>query len=252
MKITTTAPLSIAILLSMASAASAQPRPAAGAPAATRPAPAAQAPAETPRPPATAGSSTAPSSTTPSPAAPSATAPSSTTPPAPATSVPSANTAPDYRLVPGDKLRIEVYRDAQLSQSLQVRPDGKITLPLIGDVPAEGRTSTELRDALVTSLKEYNTNPVVTVIVVETVPPVFYVMGEVNSPGTFPIKGQVSAVQALAMAGGFKDFAKTKNIKILRKGKGGAQENLRFNYKDAAEGKAPELYMQPGDTIIVP
>ena len=164
----------------------------------------------------------------------------------------SANTAPDYRLVPGDKLRIEVYRDAQLSQSLQVRPDGKITLPLIGDVPAEGRTSTELRDALVTSLKEYNTNPVVTVIVVETVPPVFYVMGEVNSPGTFPMKGQVSAVQALAMAGGFKDFAKTKNIRILRKGKSGAQETVRFNYKDAAEGKTQELYMQPGDTIIVP
>src|SRR5688500_7658958 len=73
----------------------------------------------------------------------------------------SATTLPnaDYRLVPGDKLRIEVYKDQQLSQSLQVRPDGKITLPLVGDVSAEGRTSTELRDALVTSLKEYNTNP---------------------------------------------------------------------------------------------
>jgi polysaccharide export outer membrane protein len=154
--------------------------------------------------------------------------------------------------VPGDKLRIEVYRDAQLSQSLQVRPDGKITMPLIGDVPAEGRTSAELRDALVASLKEFNTNPVVTVIVVETVPPVFYVMGEVNTPGTFPIKGQVSAVQALAMAGGFKDFAKTKSIKILRKGSAGLQQNLKFNYKDAAEGKGTPVYMQPGDTIIVP
>lgn len=163
-----------------------------------------------------------------------------------------AGTPLDYRLVPGDKLRIEVYRDAQLSQSLQVRPDGKITLPLIGDVPAEGRTSTELRDALVTSLKEYNTNPVVTVIVVETVPPMFYVMGEVNTPGTFPIKGQVSAVQALAMAGGFKDFAKTKNIRILRKGPGGPEQNVTFNYKDATEAKGPTLYVQPGDTIIVP
>jgi polysaccharide export outer membrane protein len=163
-----------------------------------------------------------------------------------------ANISPDYRLVPGDKLRIEVYRDAQLSQSLQVRPDGKITLPLIGDVPAEGRTSNELRDALVTSLKEYNTNPVVTVIVVETTPPVFYVMGEVNTPGTFPIKGQVSAVQALAMAGGFKDFAKTKRIKILRKAANGAQQNVGFNYKDAVEGKGPAVYVQPGDTIIVP
>ncbi len=215
MKMTSTASLSIAILLSMTLPGFAQ----------------------------TAAPSTVP---------PSAAAPSAATPSAATTPVRSANTAPDYRLVPGDKLRIEVYRDAQLSQSLQVRPDGKITLPLIGDVPAEGRTSTELRDALVTSLKEYNTNPVVTVIVVETVPAVFFVMGEVNSPGTFPIKGQVSAVQALAMAGGFKDFAKTKSIKILRKGKAGVQENVRFNYKDAAEGKGAPLYMQPGDTIIVP
>ena len=87
----------------------------------------------------------------------------------------------DYKLVPGDKLRIEVYKDAQLSQSLQVRPDGKITLPLVGDIPAAGRTSSELRDVITTSLKEYNTNPVVTVIVVETVPPTIYVMGEVNN-----------------------------------------------------------------------
>ena len=87
--------------------------------------------------------------------------------------------------------------------------------------PAEGRTATELRDTLVTSLKEYNTNPVVTVIVVETVPPVFYVMGEVNNPGTLPLKGQITVVQALAMAGGFKDFAKTKDIVIQRKGPAG-------------------------------
>ncbi len=173
-------------------------------------------------------------------------------PPAAEPALPKSAAAADYRLVPGDKLRIEVYRDTQLSQSLQVRPDGKITLPLAGDIAAEGRTSTELRDAIVTALKEYNTNPVVTVIVVETVPPVFYVMGEVNSPGTFPIKGQVSAVQALAMAGGFKDFAKTKNIRILRKGGAGGQQTIAFNYKDAADGKGSPVQVQPGDTIIVP
>jgi polysaccharide export outer membrane protein len=243
MKTTITAPLSILILLSMAGFAAAQgpapsapstgARPATGSPAGNRPAPVAQPPAAT----APAGS-TAPVS--------------EPAPPAPRPDVRTANTAPDYRLVPGDKLRIEVYRDNQLSQSLQVRPDGKITLPLVGDVPAEGRTSAELRDALVTSLKDYNTNPVVTVIVVETVPPVFYVMGEVNNPGTFQIKGQISAVQALAMAGGFKDFAKTKSIKILRKAARGAQENIAFNYKEATEGRGPAVFMQPGDTIIVP
>jgi polysaccharide export outer membrane protein len=214
MKTSMTAPLSILILLGTISAAPAQTSAA--------------------RPPVT--------------SSPSAAMPSAATPSAATTS---AATTADYRLVAGDKLRIEVYKDAQLSQSLQVRPDGKITLPLIGDVAAEGRTSTELRDALVASLKEYNNNPVVTVIVVETVPPVFYVMGEVNSPGTLPLKGPVTVVQGLAMAGGFKDFARKKDINILRKGPAGG-ETLKFNYNDAVKGKGQPIYLQPGDTIIVP
>ena len=162
-----------------------------------------------------------------------------------------ADTSADYRLVPGDKLRIEVYKDAQLSQSLQVRPDGKITLPLVGDVPASGRTSNELRDTIAAALKEYITTPVVTVIVVETVPPVYYVVGEVNSPGSKPLSGQVSVLQALADAGGFKDFAKTKDIRIQRKNSSG-MTTLRFNYKDAINGELKPIYLQPGDTIIVP
>src|SRR5262245_37155786 len=174
--------------------------------------------------------------------------------PAPATSAPRpapAATNPDYKIVAGDKLNIQVYKDQNLSQALQVRPDGKITLPLVGDVRAEGRTATELRDSLIESLKEYNTNPVVTVIVTETVPPVFYVMGEVNAPGTLPLKGQISMVQALAMAGGFKDFAKKKDIIIQRNGATGVQ-TLPFNYNDAVKGKGSMVFVQPGDTIIVP
>lgn len=161
-----------------------------------------------------------------------------------------ANT--DYRLVAGDKLRIEVYKDDKLSQSLQVRPDGKITLPLVGDIAAAGRTSSELRDTIATALKEYNTNPVVTVIVVETVPPLIYVMGEVNSAGPQPLKGEMTVLQALAAAGGFKDFANTKNIRVLRKGPTGIQTTLSFNYKDAIRGATSPIVLQPGDTIIVP
>jgi polysaccharide biosynthesis/export protein len=172
------------------------------------------------------------------------------TPAGPTTTPKETTTRADYRIVPGDKLRIEVYKDAQLSQALQVRPDGKITLPFIGDVMAEGRTASELRDALASSLKEYNSSPV-TVIVVETVPPMFYVMGEVKSPGTLPLKGQISAVQALAMAGGFTDFAKKKDIVIQRMGPAGIT-SVKFNYNDAVKGKTPMLYLQPGDTIIVP
>lgn len=162
-----------------------------------------------------------------------------------------AEASADYRLVQGDKLRVEVYKDAQLSQSLQIRPDGKITLPLLGDLPAAGRTSNELRDAIAASLKEYIANPIVTVIVVETVPPVIYVVGEVNSPGPQPLTGQISVLQALAGAGGFKDFAKTKDIRIQRKSSTGLTV-LHFNYRDAIKGQGKTIYLQPGDTIIVP
>lgn len=163
------------------------------------------------------------------------------------------STAGDYRLAAGDKLRIEVYKDAQLSQSLQVRPDGKITLPLAGDVVAAGRTSVELRDAIGTALKDYITNPVVTVIVVEAAAQVVYVTGEVTKPGALPLmNGQMSVLQALAMAGGLTDFANKKDIRILRKGASGMQ-TLKFNYKDALRGdntRAP-LQLQAGDTVIV-
>src|SRR6187200_2938006 len=159
---------------------------------------------------------------------------------APGTNQPSA-TAPtepsipaDYRLAMGDKLRVEVYKDSQLSQSLQVRPDGKITLPLIGDVPAAGLTSIELRDQIAAALKEYVTNPVVTVIVVETVPPVVYVMGEVTNPGSIPLNGPMSVLQALAMAGGFREFANTKDIRVLRRSTRGVQ-TIAFNYKTAVK-----------------
>ena len=155
--------------------------------------------------------------------------------------------AADYRLVPGDKLRIEVYRDEQLSQSVQVRPDGKITLPLANDIPAAGRTPTELRDAIAGALKAYISNPTVTVIVVETVPPVIYVMGEVNNSGPQPLQGRLDILQALSTAGGFKDFANTKKIMIRR-----GSDILRFNYNDAVKGRTPPLLLQPGDTVIVP
>ena len=153
----------------------------------------------------------------------------------------------DYKLVPGDKLRVEVYKDTQLSQSVQVRPDGKITLPLANDVVAAGRTPTELRDAIVAALKAYMANPTVTVMVVETVPPTIYVMGEVNASGPQPLVGRVDVLQALATAKGLTDFASKKNIMIRR-----GSQLLKFNYNDAVRGRGEPVYLQPGDTIIVP
>jgi polysaccharide export outer membrane protein len=175
-----------------------------------------------------------------------------TTGTAPAAANAAANNA-DYRLMSGDKLRIEIYKDAQLSQSLQIRPDGKITLPLVGDVPAAGRTSIELREAIATSLKEYITNPVVTVIVTETTPQVVYVTGEVNKPGSYTLaNGRMSILQALAVAGGLTDWANKKDIRVLRKN-GAGMQTLKFNYKDALddENRREPLQLQAGDTVIV-
>jgi polysaccharide export outer membrane protein len=159
----------------------------------------------------------------------------------------------EYRLGPGDKLRIEVYKDPQLSQSVQVRPDGKITLPLIGDIEANGHTPIEMRDTITTSLKEYVTNPTVTVIVVEALASKVYVMGEVTHPGTMELHGPTTILQALAMAGGFKEFANTKDVKVLRpNGDRGGVETIKFNYKNVINGDARPFYLRSGDTVVVP
>jgi polysaccharide biosynthesis/export protein len=175
------------------------------------------------------------------------------TAPAPAAKPAAPRESPnlDYRLGAGDKLRIEVYKDPQLSQSLQIRPDGKITMPLIGDIAAVGMTPLELRDRITTQLKDYVTNPVVTVIVQEAVASNVYVMGEVNKPGPLPLSGPMTVLQALAMAGGFKDFANTKDIRVLRRSMTGV-ETIRFNYRDAMKGVGAPVYLRSGDTIIVP
>jgi polysaccharide export outer membrane protein len=165
---------------------------------------------------------------------------------APAPSVPD-----EYRMSAGDKLRIEVYKDPQLSQSVQVRPDGKITLPLIGDIVATGRTPIELRDTIGAALKEYVTNPTVTVIVVEATTATAYVMGEVNHPGAVNLSAPLTVLQALAIAGGLKDFANAKNIRILRKDPAGMQM-ITFNYKDALKSAQAPVYLRAGDTVVVP
>jgi polysaccharide export outer membrane protein len=157
----------------------------------------------------------------------------------------------EYRLGPGDKLRVEVYRETQLSQSLQVRPDGKITLPLIGDFMASGKTPIELRDSLAASLKEYVTNPVVTVIVVEATAAQVYVIGEVANPGTLVMQGPMTVLQALAQVGGLREFADRDDIRILRK-TGAQVKTVEFNYKKAVKGEADPFFLQPGDTVVVP
>jgi polysaccharide export outer membrane protein len=158
----------------------------------------------------------------------------------------------DYRLGPGDKLRVEVYGEPQLSQALQVRPDGKITLTLIGDVLAAGRTSLELRDALTTSLKSYVNSPAVTVIVQDALANQIDVVGEVASPGQQVLLGPVTILQAVARAGGLKEFAKAGSIYILRPDATGVPKRYDAQYKDALKGNVAPVVLLPGDTVVVP
>jgi polysaccharide export outer membrane protein len=146
---------------------------------------------------------------------------------------------------------VEVYKDLQLSQSLQVRPDGKITLPLVGDFAAAGKTPIQLRDELTKSLREYVTNPVVTVIVVEAVAAQVYVIGEVTNPQTLVMQGPMTVLQALAQVGGLREFADRDDIRILRKTPTGVQ-TIEFNYKRAVKGESEPVFLQPGDTVVVP
>jgi polysaccharide biosynthesis/export protein len=156
----------------------------------------------------------------------------------------------EYRLGAGDKLRIEVYKDAQLSQSVQIRPDGKITLPLVGDIEATNRTPIELRDQITKALREFMTNPVVTVIVQDAVSAQVYITGEVSKSGPVQIHGPLNILQAIAMAGGLNEFANKKDVRILRQGPTGL-ETIRFNYQDALNGDIRPLYLKAGDTIVV-
>jgi polysaccharide export outer membrane protein len=164
-----------------------------------------------------------------------------------------AATQPEYRIGSGDKLQINVYKENDLTQALQVRPDGRITMPLVGDFAAAGQTPMQLQRKLAESLREYVTNPVVTVMVVEVADRVVYVMGEVNTPGAVPLKGSMTVLQALAVAGGFKDFANKGGIKVLRKTPGTDRvETIPFSYKDATRSDTPVFYLIEGDTVVVP
>jgi polysaccharide export outer membrane protein len=171
----------------------------------------------------------------------------------PSTARAEANVTDPYKVGPGDKLRITIYKDPQDSlESVQVRPDGKITMPLIGDIEATGRTPQELGKAVSGALNTYINNPVVTVIVLEATASTASVLGEVYKPGMVPLQGDVTVLQALAVAGGLKDFANEKNIRILRKGVTGTQ-TIKFNYKDAIKGERnSNPYLKPGDIVVVP
>ena len=160
---------------------------------------------------------------------------------------------PDYKIGPQDVLRIDVWKEPDISRTIPVRPDGKISVPLLNDVQASGLTAMELAASLRESLSKYLTNPQVTVTVTEINSRRVYITGEVNHPGAFPLLPDMTALQALSSAGGFTQFAKPKSIYVLRM-ENGKQVKHPFNYREVVKGNHPEqnILLQPGDVIVVP
>ncbi|HKW64969.1 MAG TPA: polysaccharide biosynthesis/export family protein [Candidatus Acidoferrum sp.] len=174
---------------------------------------------------------------------------------APTTSVPTPAGAedPSYRIGAQDVLRVDVWREDQLTRTVPVRPDGKITLPLLNDVQAAGLTPMELAGAIREELKKFITNPQVTVSVTEINSRRIYVNGEVNKSGAYQMLPHMTVLQALSGSGGFTAFARIKNIYVLRN-ENGRSSRIPFNYKEAIKGKNPEqnIELQPGDVVVVP
>jgi polysaccharide export outer membrane protein len=161
----------------------------------------------------------------------------------------------DYVIGPADVLRIQVWKQNELSVEVPVRPDGKISVPLVNDVQAAGLTANELRDVISKALTDYVTAPDVTVIVREVRSKNVQVVGEVTRSGAVvPLSSDMRALDAIAVAGGFSPYADKSDIHILRRSADGTIVQYRFNYKSYLRGKQPEgnMRLQPGDTIVVP
>src|SRR5271170_4096846 len=164
-----------------------------------------------------------------------------------------ATTDPNYVIGPQDVLDVSVWKEPQVSRVVPVRPDGKISLPLLNDVQAAGLTPAQLGVQITESLKKYVTSPQVTVIVTIINSQRFYILGEAAKPGAYPMVPGMAVMQALSSAGGFTAFAKMKSIYVLRE-ENGKKVKYPFNYKQAIAGKNTEqdIVLQAGDTIVVP
>jgi len=170
--------------------------------------------------------------------------------------VPSGHQPSDgtYIIGPDDLLAINVWKEPEISRSVPVRSDGHISLPLVGEVQAAGQTPRQLQEAISKKLQSYISEPDVAVMVQEVRSHRFNVLGQVNHPGEFLLANTTTVLDAIAVAGGFKDFAKQKSIYVLRQNPDGTQSRLPFNYRDVVKGKniQQNIKLQPRDTVIVP
>jgi polysaccharide biosynthesis/export protein len=166
--------------------------------------------------------------------------------------VQASNVAPDYVIGADDTLHISVWKEPDLTETLPVRPDGKISMPLLNDITAAGLTPLQLRDTITDRLKKYVSDPRVTVVVTGMNSRRVFVTGEVTHTGPMTLLPHMTMLQALAQAG-FTQFANPKATYLLRN-ENGKQQKLPFNYKEVVKGNHPEqnIELKPGDTIVVP
>jgi polysaccharide export outer membrane protein len=159
-----------------------------------------------------------------------------------------------YVIGPSDVLAINVWKEPDISRPVTVRSDGKISLPLVGELQAGGQTPKQLEQEIAKKLTSYISEPEVTVMVQETKSQRINILGQVARPGAYQLTSSMTVLDAIATAGGFKDFAKQKNIYILRQKPDGTQERLPFNYKDVIKGKNVEqnIRLEARDTVVVP
>ena len=176
-------------------------------------------------------------------------------PPAAKPAVPGAvvATEPGFTIGPEDVLGIFVWREAEVSGDVAVRPDGMITLPLIRDVKAAGLAPNELADRIQEALGEFITDPSVTVVVRQMNSRKVFITGEVAKPGAYPLASAMTVMQLIAIAGGITEFAEANGISVMRV-EAGKTKTFKFEYKDVAKGKKAEqnIVLKPGDTVVVP
>ena len=158
-----------------------------------------------------------------------------------------------YVIGPEDVLAIVFWRDKEMSSEVVVRPDGRISLPLLNDLTAAGYTPDQLRALLVREASKYLEDANATVVVKEIHSRKVFVTGQVGKPGSYPLVGELNVLQMIAHSGGLLEYADSKNIVIVRSEQG-QEHRFKFNYKDVVKGKnvAQNISLRPGDTIIVP
>ena len=179
--------------------------------------------------------------------------PGSTTTPAAAGQAPVVAVPAEYIIGTDDVMSVVFWRDKELSADVTVRPDGKISLPLLNDVQAAGLTPVQLKDRIAEEAKKYVEDPTVTVEVKAINSRKVFITGEVAKRGAYPITGSTTVLQLISIAGGLGDYAKSEKIVILRN-EGGKQTSYRFNYKEVLNQRKLDqnIELKPGDTVIVP